>query len=153
VDIVDKVMKLAEGVCDSLGIDLVDVEIFRAGRRRVLRVYIGKAPAISVDDCANVSRGVSTLLDAENVMEDDTYTLEVSSPGIDRPFKSIKDWRRNLGRTVKVTTSTPIEGKFQFLGLLKSVDEAKAMLETPAGLRDLPMASIAQARCEVTITS
>ncbi len=153
MDLIDRIQRLAQGACEAHGVDLVDVEIFRAGRRRMVRIYIGKAPSFSVDDCALVSRQLSTLLDAENVLEDEPYTLEVSSPGIDRPFKTLRDWQRNVGRPVRVSTSQPIEAKSLLTGKLMAADEVKAVIETTTGALEVPMSQVAQARCEIVMPS
>jgi ribosome maturation factor RimP len=153
MDLIDRIQRLAQGACEAHGVDLVDIELFRAGRRRMVRIYIGKVPSVSVDDCALVSRQLSTLLDAENVMQDEAYTLEVSSPGIDRPFKSLRDWQRNLGRPVRISTRQPIEGKNILTGSLIAADESKAILETPSGRLEVPLAQVAQARCEIVLPS
>ena len=121
MDLIQNISHKAEKIAGDNGLDLVDVELFRAGRRRILRVYIGKAGGVSVEDCARVSRDLGVLLDAENVMEDDSYTLEVSSPGLDRPFKTLKDFRRNLGRFVRISTREPVEGRNVLVGKLEHV--------------------------------
>lgn len=153
LDVLDRITALAEGICKGKGLDLVDCELFRAGRRRIVRVYIGKAPSVSVEDCADVSRELAVLLDAEDVLGQDMYTLEVSSPGLDRPFKTPRDWQRNVGRTIKVSLKEPIEGKHQVIGILKTLDGDVAVL-TPKSPKDkpvtIPLNLVAQARCEVT---
>jgi ribosome maturation factor RimP len=153
MDLIDRISGIAQRACEAHGIDLVDIESFRAGRRRMVRIYIGKAEGVSVDDCANVSRQLSTLLDVENVLENEAYTLEVSSPGIDRPFKTLRDWQRNVGRPVRVSTKQPIEGKNIITGRLIEADDQKAVLETPSGRLEVPQAQVAQARCEIEMPS
>ena len=123
MELIDTLSSLASKVAISAGLELVDVEIFRAGKRRIVRIYIGKRGGISVEDCAKVSRDLGTLLDADNVMQDDNYVLEVSSPGLDRPFKTLADYKRNIGGLVRVSTSEPIEGKRLVVGLLEDVSD------------------------------
>jgi ribosome maturation factor RimP len=151
MDVLDKISALARGTAETHGLDLVDVELFRAGRHRMLRVYIGKAAGVSVDDCARVSRELSTLLDAEDVLSGDVYTLEVSSPGLDRPFKTIADWRRNLSREVRVTCREPVEGKFQHQGRLTTVDENAVQLESGGKEIKIPLSQVALAKLEIKI--
>src|SRR3954466_11367912 len=110
LDLTQDISHRAAKVAESHGLELVDVEIFRAGKRRVLRIYIGKREGVTVSDCAHVSRELGVLLDADNVMQDEAYVLEVSSPGLDRPFKSVQDYRRNVGRFVRATLREPIAG-------------------------------------------
>jgi ribosome maturation factor RimP len=153
MDLIERISHLALGACQSQGADLVDVEVFRAGKRRVVRVYVGKSPSVSIEDCTQVSRRLSILLDAENVLEDERYTLEVSSPGIDRPFKSIRDWQRNVGRVVRITTQQPVQGKNIVTGKLLSADDKQAVIETQAGPLEVKYTQVSQARCEIVLPS
>ena len=152
MDLIQNISEKAERIAGANGLDLVDVELFRAGRRRILRVYIGKREGVSVEDCAKVSRDLGVLLDAENVMSDDSYTLEVSSPGLDRPFKSLKDFRRNVGRFVRISVSEPVEGKRLFVGKLEGADEASVTVEADGGVRSIPMDLIVQAKVDIRIS-
>jgi len=155
LDLIENITHLATKVAESAGLDLVDVEIFRAGKRRVLRVYIGKRDGVNVDDCAKVSRDLGTLLDADNVMQDENYILEVSSPGLDRPFKTIKDYRRNLGRFVRVSTREAVEGmggKKVVVGKLADVGEASITVDADGKPRSIPLDLILQAKVDVRLT-
>ncbi len=152
MDLIRNISEKAEKVAGSHGLDLVDVELFRAGRRRILRVYIGKRGGVGVEDCAKVSRDLGVLLDAENVMEDDTYTLEVSSPGLDRPFKTLQDFRRNVGRFVRISTREPVEGKKLLVGRLEDADEASVKLDADGKPRSIPMDLIVQAKVDIRIS-
>jgi len=91
-----------EPVVHAMEIDLEGVRITTAGRRRVLRVIVDADGGVSLDDIAEVSREISARLDAKNTMGDAPYTLEVSSPGIDRPLTQPRHWRRAIGRLVIV---------------------------------------------------
>ena len=88
------------------------MDMFRAGKRRTVRLYIDKPEGVSIDDCSKVSRHLSDLLDQEPEVIEGAYTLEVSSPGLDRPLKSVADLLRNKGRLLRVTRSTgkPLTG-------------------------------------------
>lgn len=152
MDLIQNISGMAEKVAGSHGLDLVDVELFRAGRRRILRVYIGKRGGVGVEDCAKVSRDLGVLLDAENVMEDDSYTLEVSSPGLDRPFKTLQDFRRNVGRFVRISTREPVEGKKLLVGKLEDADEASVKLDADGKPRSIPMDLIVQAKVDIRIS-
>ena len=151
MDVLDKISALARGIVETHGLELVDAELFRAGRSRIVRLYIGKASGVSIEDCAKVSRELSTLLDADDVLSGEVYTLEVSSPGLDRPFKTLADWRRNVNREVKVTCREPVEGRFQHQGLLLSVDETAAELETKDRKLSIPLNQVALAKLEIKI--
>lgn len=152
MDALDQINAVARGVAETHGLELVDVEMFRAGRRRVLRVYVGKTGGVSVDDCARVSRGVSAVLDAENWLGDAAYVLEVSSPGLDRPFKSLADWKRNLGRDVRVTCREKHDGKIQHAGKLTAAGETSVTLESGDRKTEIPMALVALAKVEVKLS-
>ena len=89
----------------ALGLDLEAVEVTPAGKRRLLRVAVDKDGGVTLDDVAEATKEVGRLLDDSDVMGSQPYTLEVSSPGIDRPLTHPRHWRRNAGRLVKLTTT------------------------------------------------
>jgi len=154
LDLTQDISHRAAKVAESHGLELVDVEIFRAGKRRVLRIYIGKREGVTVSDCAHVSRELGTLLDADNVMQDEAYVLEVSSPGLDRPFKSLQDYRRNVGRFVRATLREPIAGlgtKKLVVGKLEYVGEDSITLDTDGTARTIPLGLIVQAKVDVRL--
>jgi ribosome maturation factor RimP len=109
----------------SKGFDLVLVEYVPRGR--LLRLYVDHEKGVSLDDCASLSRMLSDLLDAEGVSDEipGRYTLEVSSPGLDRPLTRPSDFRRFIGSRVCVTTLAPIFGKRKFVGDLAAANEAE----------------------------
>jgi ribosome maturation factor RimP len=103
------VTRVIEPVLHAMDIDLESVKIARAGRRRVLRVIVDADGGVSLDDIAEVSREVSARLDSKDAMGDAPYTLEVTSPGVDRPLTQPRHWRRAIGRLVAV----PLPGSDQ----------------------------------------
>jgi ribosome maturation factor RimP len=100
-------------VIAAAGMDLESVRVSAAGRRRLLRVVVDSDQGVSLDDAAAISRKLSAVLDAAPVMGDFPYTLEVSSPGVDRPLTDPRHWRRAVGRLVQVTAADvgPISGR------------------------------------------
>ena len=100
-------------VIAAAGMDLESVRVSAAGRRRLLRVVVDSDQGVSLDDAAAISRKLSAALDAAPVMGDFPYTLEVSSPGVDRPLTDPRHWRRAVGRLVQVTAADagPISGR------------------------------------------
>jgi len=98
---------LIEPVIAAAGMDLESVRVTAAGRRRLLRVVVDSDRGVSLDDAAAVSRELSAALDTVAVMGDFPYTLEVSSPGVDRPLTDRRHWRRAVGRRVRVTVTDP----------------------------------------------
>ena len=115
--IVQKVTDLAESVLDDMGYELVDVEYLPKHGKWVLCIYIDKDGGITIDDCVQMSEELGTLIDIKDMIEHD-YVLEVSSPGLDRPLKKEKDFIRAVGKRIKVTTVTSINGRRNFTGYL-----------------------------------
>lgn len=103
VNIPEKVMELAEPLVTHLGMELVDLEYKREGRSMVLRLFIDREGGITLDDCALVSRELSEVLDVEDFIQAH-YTLEVSSPGLNRPLKKEKDYLHYVGKLVRIKT-------------------------------------------------
>jgi ribosome maturation factor RimP len=120
---------LVLGACKRAGVDLIEKDLFSAGRRKILRIFIDKDGGVNVEDCASTSRYLSEELDLEtNIgLIDGAYTVEVSSPGLDRPLKTKRDFERNLGRVLRVTQNGKIKK-----GILKSVNGTLIILETAA---------------------
>jgi len=108
-----KLAGLIEPVVSAAGMDLESVRMSTAGKRRLLRIVVDSDDGVSLDEAADVSRDVSALLDASNALGEVPYTLEVSSPGVDRPLTEPRHWRRARGRLVrvKVTGEGPVEGR------------------------------------------
>jgi ribosome maturation factor RimP len=139
---------LLEALAEPLaadGIDVEDVEVSSAGRRRVVRVLIDKDGGISLDDITDATRRVSTLLDDGDVMGEAPYTLEVTSPGVDRPLTLPRHWRRNVDRLVKVT---PHQGP-PMTGHILAADETGATIGVDGSSVRVSFADIAKARVEV----
>ncbi len=109
-------------IVTELGIELVDVEYVKEGGTWYLRAYIDKPGGVNIDDCEQVSRKLSDLLDEEDYIED-SYVMEVSSPGLTRPLKKEKDFARSLGSKVEVKTYQAIDKEKEFTGILDGYDE------------------------------
>ena len=109
--------------------ELVDVEYVKEAGNWYLRAYIDKEGGITVDDCESVSRTLSDWLDEEDFIED-SYTLEVSSPGLGRPLKKEKDLKRSLGEEVEVRLYKPRDGQKEYTGILKAYDTDTVTIET-----------------------
>jgi len=110
----------------AMGFELVDVELVGRGPRTTLRVYIDSPRGVNIDDCADVSRQLSAILDVEDPLPD-RYMLEVSSPGFDRPLVKPADYRRFVGEDVKLKLKQGIEGRRNFVGRL--IDAAEDHIE------------------------
>lgn len=131
-----KLDSLIAEACAAVGVTLVEQDMFRAGKRKTLRLYIDKPEGVSIDDCANVSRHLSDALDLDPEIIEGAYTLEVSSPGLDRPLKSVADFTRNKGRTLRVTRST---GK-PVVGTLVDADEKNLTLTVKGNAENVVVA-------------
>lgn len=131
-------------VVNGLGYELWGVEYRAQGRHTVLRIYIDAEKGIEVDDCAAVSRQLSGVFDVEDPVQGE-YTLEVSSPGMDRPLFTLDQFRRHVGQRVQVRLRTPFEGRRNFSGLLKGVDEDEVIVEVDEHEYLLPIDSIDKA--------
>lgn len=109
-------------IVEENGFELVDVEYVKEGSTWYLREYIDKPGGINIDDCEVVSRRLSDILDEKDYI-DDAYILEVSSPGLGRPLKKEKDFKRSLGEEVEIRTYRMIDKQKEFTGILKDYDE------------------------------
>jgi ribosome maturation factor RimP len=117
----DKIWDLITPVVENLGYELVGIEHVSQGRHSVLRIYIDHENGITVDDCANVSHQVSGLLDVEDPVKGN-YTLEVSSPGMDRPLFTLEQFARFAGELVQIRLHAPLEGRRKLSGRIKGID-------------------------------
>jgi ribosome maturation factor RimP len=132
---VGRVREIAERVAASSGLEVVEVEILGGGKARMLRVFLDKASAgtdplagVTHEDCANFSREFGTILDVEDVMPG-SYTLEVSSPGLDRKLIKAADFTRFTGSRMKLTTREPVDNNRHFEGRLESFKDGRLTLD------------------------
>jgi ribosome maturation factor RimP len=150
-DTVDKrVEEVALPVLDEMGLELVEVQYRREQRGWVLRLIIDKQDGVSLDDCAAVSREISQLLDIEDFV-DQAYNLEVSSPGLNRPLKSMADFQRFTGRKAKIKTIEPIAGEHVFIGRIKKTEGETIILEVGRREVAMPFSQVARARLEIEL--
>jgi len=115
-------------IVEEYGFELVDVEYVKEGGTWYLRTYIDREGGISIDDCEKVSRRLSDILDEKDYI-DDTYIMEVSSPGLGRPLKKEKDFKRSLGKEVDIRTYRMIDKQKEFTGILKDYDKDTVTIE------------------------
>ena len=123
-----KAEALLEPIVAEHDFELVDVEYVKEGSNFYLRAYIDKPEGITVDDCEVVSRTFSQKLDEEDFIED-TYIMEVSSPGLGRPLKKEKDFARSIGEEVEIRTYRAIDRQKEFIGILKEYDQDTVTIE------------------------
>ena len=132
---------LLERTIDGLGFELVDAELPRGNG--LIRVFIDSARGINVDDCAAVSNHLTRLFAVEEV---EYSRLEVSSPGLDRPLRQPKDFRRFEGERAQVRMRVPIDGRKNFVGILRGASEAELRIEVDGALLSLELAQVEKAR-------
>jgi len=152
----ERIRAIAERVAASLGLTVWDVQSRREATGHVVRVFIDRPGAsatpeesVGIEDCEQVNRELGTILDVEDVLPW-SYTLEVSSPGLDRPLGGIDEYRRFAGRWAKVVVSEAVDNQKAFEGRLKGVDGDTVLLEAPnARVHALPMRLITRGRLDV----
>lgn len=153
---VERIRELAAGIAAAYGLEVFDVSYDREGGTFVLRVVLDKPgpsataeDSVSLEHCARVSEELSAVLDVEDVVPD-AYTLEVSSPGLDRPLRTRDDFQRFAGRLAKIVTAEPIARQTAFAGHLRGVEGDDVLFENEGGrLVRLPIGLIRRARLEV----
>ena len=126
---IEKVREIAERVAASSGLEIVEVELRGGGKARRLRIVIDKPNGVTHEDCANLSREVGTILDVEDAVPGGSYTLEVSSPGLDRKLTRPQDFERFAGSRVKLMTRQPVNGNRHFEGRLESFHQGHLTLD------------------------
>jgi len=137
--------KLIEPTIEQMGYELADLELVLGGRDSVVRVFIDSPEGIDLTDCEAVSRQVSAILDVEDPLPGH-YTLEVSSPGLDRKLTKPAHFQRFVGETVKVKLRFPLDGRRNFRGALRVADDEKIGIEVDGESYSLEMATIESAR-------
>ena len=155
-DVIERVRALASRVAGSYGLDIFDVRFHREGGGMVLRIQIDRPGAaataeesVGVEDCASVSRDLSAILDVEDIVPT-AYTLEVSSPGLDRPLRQAEDYRRFSGRRAKLVMREEVDGQMFLKGRLGGVEGSSVLIETGDGRRHrVPIGVITRANLEV----
>ncbi|MDI3257266.1 MAG: ribosome maturation factor RimP [Kyrpidia sp.] len=140
------VEELARPIVEGEGLELVDVEYVKEGANWFLRVFIDRPEGgVDIDDCSRVSERLSDRLDEVDPIPN-SYFLEVSSPGVERPLKNIDALRRAVGQTVSVTTYEPIDGRRAFQGVLTGVDEDELLVKDGDITWNIPYRAVASAR-------
>ena len=141
----DELAKLLEPTVERLGYELADLEVRLGSKGGLVRIFIDKPEGVDLDDCEKVSRAVSALLDVEDPVPGN-YSLEVSSPGLDRKLTKVEHFQRFEGETVKVQMRFPIEGRRRFRGTLVSSDDENIVVEVDGESHSLPLKTIDTAR-------
>jgi len=136
-----KIRALVEPAVEALGCELWGLEYLSQGRHSVVRLYIDTAAGVTLTDCEKVSRQVSSLLDVEDPINGE-YTLEVSSPGLDRPLYTLEHYERFAGEMVTVKLRAPFDGRRKFTGRLSGVENSDVVIQVDGEEYLLPIESI-----------
>lgn len=151
-DLQEQIQRLLEPILSSLGLALWNLEFRKEGPQWLLRIYIDREPGgVSLDDCATVSRDLGTVLDVEEIIPH-AYTLEVSSPGLDRALTKPEHYRKSLGKPVRIKTYQAISDQKVFRGTLAGIESAVVVLEAETGETvRIPLENISKASLEVVL--
>lgn len=145
-EVIDKIKELVTPILDGEGIELADLIFRREGKRAVLRLLVDKPQGgISLAECAKLNQIISQLFDQTTIFQE-SYILEVSSPGLDRPLETKQDFQRAIGRKVSVFTSEFIESKKNFMGELNAVEGENIILRLEDKEIKIPLEKIVKAR-------
>lgn len=145
-----KVVEITNRIGASADIEIVEVELLGGGNGRVLRIYIDKPAGVTHSDCERISQQVGTLLDENDVMSGGSYTLEVSSPGLERKLKTATDFERFAGKKAKILLRTPVDNQRKWEGTLAGVSGGVVKLEpSPGKLIQFPLDEVERANLKV----
>ena len=146
-DVLEEILwSTGERACELFEIFLVEIEVHKGRGRWLIRYYIDKEDGVDVEDCATISKTISRLLDAEDPIEV-PYTLEVSSPGINRPLRKEEDFKTFIGDEVKITMENPIDGRRNFSGTLLGIEDGIISIEIEEGKEvGIPLQDVKKAR-------
>jgi len=133
LEVTSKIEEIAQRVAESEGMEIVEVEVKGGGNNRLVRISIDKPNGVTHGDCELVSQQVGTILDVEDVIAGGSYTLEVSSPGVERKLIKPQDFTRFTGKKAKITLKEPIDQKRSFEGKLAGFEDGAIALETAPG--------------------
>jgi len=147
---VERVRSVALRVTADRGFELVDIELKQAKAEKLVRIFVDRPGGIGLDDLQSVSVEVSAILDAEDPIEGH-YTLEVSSPGLDRPLRGEADYRRFVGRLAKLASYEPLDGRRHWTGRIVACDDGIVTLELDGENESarVPLAKVSHGRLEV----
>jgi ribosome maturation factor RimP len=144
------VTSLIEPVLMAEGLELVDVEYKKEGKNWVLRIYIDKAGGVTVEDCQKVSHLTGDLIDVEETITT-PYSLEVSSPGLDRVLKRDKDFLKFKGRKIRLHSLSPIDNRRKFSGLLTDFKDQTVIMEIDGKIFEIPLSKVGKANLVIEI--
>ena len=131
--VASKIEEIAQRVAESEGIEVIEVEVKGGGNNRFVRISIDKPEGVTHADCELMSQQVGTILDVEDVVPGGHYTLEVSSPGLERKLLKPQDFQRFQGKKAKITLRDPVDGRRNWEGTLAGFEDGAVTLDMGAG--------------------
>ena len=144
-----QIERLARRIADGQGVEVFDIELLGKGKL-LLRVAIDKEGGVTLDDCERFSKSLGALLDVEDVIHR-TYTMEVSSPGLDRPLRNLGEFERNKGKLARIVTVEKIGNQNFLVGRIAEVSDGVVTLLVDDHVIDIPYDKIAKARLEIEL--
>lgn len=144
-EIISKVYDLAGPIINERGLELVDIEFLRETRGWVLRIILDKEGGVNLNDCTEVGKELGYILEIKDIIAAN-YHLEVSSPGLDRPLKTLKDFEKCLGRKVSLKLSEPLKGRKNFKGTLKTILDDRVQLDIEGESWEIALQAIDKAK-------
>jgi ribosome maturation factor RimP len=144
-----KIFQLAEQVAEEQGVELFGIELLGKGKV-LLRVFIDKDGGVTLDDCQRFSKSLGLVLDVENPIPG-SYKMEVSSPGLDRPLRNLKDYEKNTGKLARVITKEKIENRNFFIGRILGIHYGMIQLLVGEQEMNIPVDNISRASLEIEV--
>ncbi len=146
IGLIDRITELSERAAIDTSVEIVEVQLRGAGNARLLRIYIDKPGGVTHADCELISERLGKLLDEQDPLQDGSYTLEVSSPGLERKLVKPRDFERVLGKKLKLSLREPIAGRTHLEGRLKHIAGGVLDVEAPSGeLLNVPLDRVQKA--------
>ncbi len=150
-DIKGIISGLADSVAAQYGVEIVDLELVGSIRRPTVRIFIDKTGGVTLEDCERFSRAVSAALDVEDPIRS-PYVLEVSSPGLDRPLKRLRDFQASIGKLARIITKESIDRQNFFVGRITEVrGDIIILLMKDDSLKEIPFVQVSKARLEIEL--
>jgi ribosome maturation factor RimP len=145
--LIERLTELGEQAAAGTSIEIAEVELRGAGKARLLRLYIDKPGGVTHGDCELISQRMSRLLDEQDAMPGESYTLEVSSPGVERKLSKPRDFERVVGQRIRLSAREPVEGQVHFEGKLAGFSGEMLEVEvSPGRLIKIPLADVQRAK-------
>ncbi len=144
--LMERLTGLGESAATGTDIEMVDIQLRGAGKARLLRVYIDKPGGVTHEDCALISERLGKLLDEDDIIPDDSYTLEVSSPGVERKLSKPRDFERAVGQTIRLAVQEPGQPRTSLTGKLAEITNGTLALEVgPGNVLRVPLEQVQKA--------